>query len=262
MTRRFSRYVALGDSSTEGLDDPDGNGGYRGWANRLAERVAAAHGTLLYANLAVRGLRTAEIGTRQLGPALAMKPDLVTFFSGTNDVVGSGFDPVRVAGSIESILGALVGSGATAITFTLPDLSPVMPLARLVAARVAALNDGIRSAAERTGTILVDIARHPVASDPRLWSEDRLHANAAGHARIAEALAHGLGLPGATDDWSRPLPAVPPRTPAQWIGAELRWTRRYLAPWIVRSLLGRSSGDGIEPKRPALAPVIPVECPG
>ena len=38
--RRFERYVALGDSSTEGLDDPDGRGGYRGWADRLAERIA------------------------------------------------------------------------------------------------------------------------------------------------------------------------------------------------------------------------------
>ena len=35
--RTFSRYVAIGDSTTEGLDDPDGAGGYRGWADRLAE---------------------------------------------------------------------------------------------------------------------------------------------------------------------------------------------------------------------------------
>jgi hypothetical protein len=42
--RRFERYVAIGDSSTEGLDDPDGAGGFRGWANRLAERIAATQG--------------------------------------------------------------------------------------------------------------------------------------------------------------------------------------------------------------------------
>ncbi len=55
MTLRFKRYVAIGDSSTEGLQDPDGAGGYHGWANRLAERVAQAQGGLLYANLGVRG---------------------------------------------------------------------------------------------------------------------------------------------------------------------------------------------------------------
>jgi lysophospholipase L1-like esterase len=43
---RFERYVAIGDSTSEGLDegldDPYGAGGHRGWANRLAERLAAA----------------------------------------------------------------------------------------------------------------------------------------------------------------------------------------------------------------------------
>ena len=39
---RFERYVAIGDSTAEGLDDPDGRGGYRGWANRL-ERFAATY---------------------------------------------------------------------------------------------------------------------------------------------------------------------------------------------------------------------------
>jgi hypothetical protein len=40
--RTFRRYVAIGDSTTEGLDDPDGAGGYRGWADRLAEMIANA----------------------------------------------------------------------------------------------------------------------------------------------------------------------------------------------------------------------------
>lgn len=78
MTPQFKRYVAIGDSSTEGLQDPDGNGGYRGWANRLAERVAESQGGLLYANLGVRGKRSREIRAEQLGPALAMNPDLVS----------------------------------------------------------------------------------------------------------------------------------------------------------------------------------------
>ena len=59
--RRFERYVALGDSSTEGLDDPDGRGGYRGWADRLAERIAAHQGGLAYANLGVRGRCAREV---------------------------------------------------------------------------------------------------------------------------------------------------------------------------------------------------------
>ena len=44
MSSPFARYVALGDSSTEGLDDPlvGRPGRYRGWADRLATLVAAA----------------------------------------------------------------------------------------------------------------------------------------------------------------------------------------------------------------------------
>src|SRR6187402_2349958 len=98
--RRFERYVAIGDSSTEGLDDPAGEGAYRGWANRLAEAIAraqATNGGLLYANLGIRGRKTREIRDQQLGPALAMRPDLVTLFSGTNDVVSRSFDPGAVA---------------------------------------------------------------------------------------------------------------------------------------------------------------------
>jgi lysophospholipase L1-like esterase len=249
---RFERYVAIGDSSTEGLDDPDGRGGYRGWANRLAERIARSQGGVLYANLAVRGLSTRQIKERQLAPALAMRPDLVTLFSGTNDVVRRRFDAAAVAADVLEMHRALIGQGATLITFTLPDLTPVMPAARWIAPRVELLNRSLREVAARTGAMLVDVARHPVATDPRLWSDDRLHANALGHERIAAALAEALGLPGTDSSWSDPLPPDPPASSIQHLAAEFRWIRRHLAPWIWRHLHGRSSGDGRQPKCPEL----------
>ena len=89
---RYERYVAIGDSSTEGLLDLDGAGRVRGWSFRLAERLAAAQGGLLYANLAARGATTREIAERQLARAAAMRPDLATVFSGTNDVLRPRFD--------------------------------------------------------------------------------------------------------------------------------------------------------------------------
>jgi len=251
----YERYVAIGDSSTEGLDDPDGHGGYRGWANRLAERVAAAQGGLLYANLAVRGRKTGEILEQQLEPALAMRPDLATLFCGTNDVVSRRFDLDRVAADFDRMLAALVAAGATVLTFTMPELATVLPLARRIAPRLDALNQAMREAAARHGVRLVDFAAHPVAADPRLWSDDRLHANSAGHARIAAALAHALGLPGADGSWADPLP--PEREPGARarVVAEVAWVRRHLVPWLLRHARGRSSGDGRTAKRPELAPV-------
>jgi len=251
----YDRYVAIGDSSTEGIFDPDGAGGFRGWANRLAERIATTQGTLLYANLAVRGRRTRRIREEQLDRALAMRPDLATLFSGTNDVVARRFDVARVARDVEFMHRALIDGGATLLTFTLPDLTPVMPLGRLVAPRVKALNHALREVAGRTGAILVDFAAHPVASDPRLWNADRLHANAAGHQRMADALADALGLPGADASWCEPLPLAPRRSALGRLRAEGHWLRTYLIPWLWRHSRGRSSGDTVRPKRPELRPV-------
>jgi lysophospholipase L1-like esterase len=254
---RFERYVAIGDSSTEGIDDPDGRGGYRGWSSRLAERIAGTQGTLLYANLAIRGRTTRQIRDQQLAPALAMRPDLATVFSGTNDVLARRFDADSVARDMEAIQRALVGQGATVLSFTLPDLTPVMPIARWLAPRVRALNDSIRAAAAASGTILLDFATYPVGSDPRLWSADRIHANAAGHARIADALAHALRLPGCGADWQAPLPEREPRPPALMLRDEIAWASRFLLPWLWRHARGRSSGDGRQAKRPELLPVLP-----
>ena len=150
----------------------------------------------------------------------------------------------------------LISGGATVLGFTLPDLSSVLPLARPIAARVRALNDALRSAAASSGAMLVDFAAHAVGSDPRLWSPDRLHANSAGHARIAAALAWAIGLSGTDDSWSTPLPPLVARSRGAAIAAEIRWGYHYFLPWAWRHLGGRSSGDYRGAKRPRLEPVF------
>ena len=257
----FSRFVAIGDSTVEGLDDPDGNGRYRGWADRLAQRLADVRGDeILYANLGIRGRKTRQVRDEQLAPALAMRPDLVALVCGTNDLLRGRFDAAALRDDMESMQRALVASGATVVTFTLPDLSAVMPLARMLRTRLLVMNQTIRDAAAASGAIVCDFAALPVAADPRLWSGDRLHANSAGHARIADALAYHVGLH-ANRDWAEPLPGSPPSGFAHAVRAELAWMRTHLAPWIWRHLQGRSSGDGITAKRPALAPVFPSATP-
>ncbi len=256
----YERYVAIGDSTTEGLDDPDGNGGYRGWANRFAELIAAHQGRLLYANLAVRGLRTRQILEGQLERALNMKPDLSTVVSGTNDVLRKKFDADSYGRDIEHMQTALIHQGATVLTFTLPDLSRVNPIARVASSRIAVMNGVLRDVSAATGAIVVDLARHDVASDPRVWSVDRLHANAAGHARIAAALADAIALPGSTTAWAEPLAPFAGHGSLDRATQHFEWGRSYLWPWFIRRLRGQSSGDGVECKRPLLAPVqLPVD---
>lgn len=254
---RFRRFVAIGDSTVEGLDDPDGQGGYRGWANRLAERLAGEGDGVLYANLAVRGRKTRQIREEQLGPALAMRPDLAAVVSGTNDALRARFDAREFERDVEGMQSRLISGGAVVVTFTLPDLAPIAPLAGIASGRIAAMNEGLRRASARTGARLVDFARVPWAVDRRLWSEDRLHANADGHARIARALAWAAGVGGSDESWREPLPEAPPPSLGERVGAEWRWTRRHFIPWLIRHASSRSSGDGRGPKRPRLEEFVP-----
>ncbi len=252
MPLRFERYVALGDSSTEGLDDPDGAGGYRGWANRLAEQVAQAQGGLLYANLAVRGKRSREIRAEQLAPALALQPDLATVFAGSNDILEPGFNADKLRAELEAMFAALAAQNAVVLTFTLPDLVGVLPIGRCLAPRVRAMNAAIRAAAAATGARVVDFAAHPAGSDPRLWSADRFHVNAEGHARIAAALAQSLGLPGTDSTWQLPLSARPAPGPWTRLAESWSWYRHHLLPHVWPARPAPGSG---QPKRPRLAPV-------
>jgi lysophospholipase L1-like esterase len=222
----------------------------------LAEHVAAAQGELLYANLAVRGRLTGEIRAQQLAPALDLRPDLVSVVAGMNDLLRPSFELREVLDAIDEMFGAFRMAGATVLTVTFGDPVPVNPYARLLRRRMTALNAGIRAAAERHGAVLVDFEREPVASDPRFWCDDRLHANSEGHERIAAALAETLGVPVEGRRWNEPLAPLPRPPRMQFIAGEIAWARRYLAPWVVRRIKKVSSGDGVEAKRPQLTPVI------
>ncbi len=253
----FSRYVALGDSSTEGLDDPDGRGGYRGWADRLAEHVASQNADLAYANLAVRGRSAGEIAATQLAPALAMRPDLATVVAGMNDLLRANWSATRVAGHVGAMIHALAAQGATVITFTIPDVSRRMKLGRALSTRTRDLNLAIRDEAARANALLLDLASFELAHDPRMWAVDRLHGNPEGHARIAAQLAFMLGIPGVVPGLAEPPAPMTPRRRREELAIDLAWIARFVAPWAWRRLRGRTTGDGISAKRPALAPVRP-----
>jgi lysophospholipase L1-like esterase len=254
---RWQRYVAIGDSSTEGLDDPDGTGGFRGWADRLAGHVAAHQGTIEYANLAIRGRTTARILAEQLPVAVTMRPHLATVVSGMNDILTPGFNPVEVAEGVEQMFRELTEAGTTVLSLTLPDPTPNLPLTRIIQPRLHAFNEELLAAASRHNVIMVDLGSFEYGSDPRLWSDDRLHGNSDGHELVARALAHGLGIPGFDDSWRMPLPPRPPSGRVDAVLSDLTWAQTHALPWLWRTIRGRSAGDGLEPKRPEPLPLSP-----
>ncbi len=254
----FERFVALGDSTTEGLEDPYPDGsGYRGWADRLAERLAAENPGITYANLAVRGRKVPQIRAEQLDPAIRLEPDLASILGGINDVLRRSLDLDRVIGDLDAMAVALSGRGATVLTFTFPDPTAVITVAAArIRARVTGFNERVRRMAAARGAVLVDLEQDGIAH-PALWCDDRLHANGEGHARIAGAAAAALGLE-ATADWRAPLPEPPRSSMASRFAADAVWMGRHMTPWLIRRLRGISSGDGREAKRPELLPIDPV----
>lgn len=249
----FHRYVALGDSGTEGVgDDPYPDGSERGWADRLAGLLAEASPELLYANLAVRGRRVFEVHEQQLDPALALEPDLATVVAGINDVVRPRTDLDAALFHMDVMVRDLRAAGATVVTATYPDLSPINPIARLARKRLHYFNDGLRAIAASRDAVMVEAEDFPVLADRRMWCDDRLHLSPEGHRSLASATARRLGL---ADAGTAPPTAIEPHR--RRVAEELRWARTFLVPWVQRRLTGRSSGDGRVAKRPELQPPSP-----
>jgi lysophospholipase L1-like esterase len=274
-------FVAIGDSFTEGLNDPAPGGGFRGWADLLAGMLASQYPALEYANLAVRGKLLRQIVHEQLPAAVALSPGLASIAGGGNDILRPGGDPDTLAELFDAGVARLRQAGCQVLMFT--GFDPIgLPVLRLLRGRIAAYNMHLRAIADERGCYLVDLWSMRFLRDPRSWSPDRLHLTTASHQRIALRACEVLGVP-VSEDWRVQLATFGPgpgATPgatlgpgpgagpgaglaisrAAWLAArreDIRWAREYALPWVNRRLHGTSSGDGRPPKRPALEPVTP-----
>jgi lysophospholipase L1-like esterase len=260
--RPVSRFVALGDSFTEGLSDVDRfDGRPRGWADRLAAALALDAATLTYANLAVRGKLLRQVVHEQVStlPELIDDPDstLVSFHAGPNDVLRPRADVPDVRSDYELAVRQLSRLGMHLMLFTvIPRVGGTGRAAQQLAARFESFNDGVHACIERYGATLVDLGALTALQDRRLWNDDRLHLAPDGHRRVAAAALHALGvtteasLGGPVGWWTQPLPAAPPRSRSQDLRADAQWVRRHLVPWAMRRIRGTSSGDGMTAKQP------------
>ncbi len=250
----WSRYVAIGDSFAEGIGDPEpeAQGGYRGWADRVAEVLSAQHPDFAYANLAVRGKLLRGIREEQAEAALALQPDLIIVSAGGNDILRPGTDPDEVAGRLDELLGLLGRDGATIAIFTGPDIG-MRPVMRAIRGKVAIFNQHVYAIARRHDAIVIDLWALRELADARMWSDDRLHFSPLGHHTIAIHVLESLGV--AHDLEPMAPPPLPPQSWRQARVGDLVWAREHLMPWVVRRLRGRSSGDGRPPKRPELHPL-------
>jgi lysophospholipase L1-like esterase len=258
--RTWRRYVAVGDSFTEGMSDADParEGQYIGWADRLAGHLAtlareAGH-DFSYANLAVRGRLLADVTGPQLDAALALQPDLVSLVGGGNDILRARADLDSIAARLEAAVLRAQAAGADVLLATPVDPADA-PLIRHLRGRHGIHTANIFSIAQQHGCYVINQWGMQALRDWRLWAEDRIHMTAEGHRRVALSALSALGHSTDRADWTTPLPAAPAQGRREAAAANAAWARQHLAPWVQRRLRGESSGDAVTAKRPTLAPV-------
>ncbi len=250
----WTRYVALGDSFTEGIGDPNPEsvGGNRGWADRVAEELSRSREDFAYANLAVRGRLLHQIVDQQVAPALALKPDLITISAGGNDLIRPGGDPDQLAARLDGAVEALSADQATVVLFAGPDArDSVLGNFR---SRTAIFNENLRIIAARHDALIADMWALRQLVNPQMWDGDRLHFSPLGHHTIAMMVLETLAVPHSL------TPLEPQPLPHQsWRAArteDLVWAKVYFVPWVLRRLRRQSSGDGVLAKRPDAAPIF------
>ena len=240
------RYVAIGDSFTEGVGDDLPDGRVRGWADIAAQGWADASGDVVeYANLAIRGKLGWPIVREQLESALALKPTHLSFNGGGNDMLRPRTSIAHIADAFTHVLRRCDEEGVQMLLISGANPSAQLPLSPLIQRRGDLLSEAVVARfADRPDVVRALNWPDRELSAPSYWAEDRLHMNARGHHRVAARVLSALGFEAPGEWWSLPeLPAaVRPSASAYY--------RDHLGPWVRRRLTGTSSGDGREPKHP------------
>jgi len=250
---QWRRFVAVGDSITEGLCDPIIGRGepWLGWADRLSVILAGSaqlhEQPFSYANLAVRGRGVRDVVHDQIPRAIEMKADLVSVLVGANDLAGVGNDPDRVAAELETGIAALRASGADVLLGTIFDPRFAFFLKPL-RGRAAVYNANLWSIARDHETFTLDLWGMRELQTPGMWAQDRVHLTPSGHRLLALKASHSLGV-AYTEVSAEALEGLD-RLPT------VGWLREHVLPWAGRRIRRSNSGDGIEAKIPELIKVI------
>ena len=194
------RLVWLGDSTAAGVGASNSAGAL---PSQVADGLAASDGVpvegpgpsgVSVAVLAVSGARVADVLADQVPKVAALAPDVVLISVGANDTIHlTGRGAFRR--TYEKVVRALP-NGARAVLLGVPDMGSVprfaQPLRAVAGWRGRNIDAEVRSVADMTGAVYVDIAgstgppfrRHP----ERYFAADDYHPGDAGYGLWADAV--------------------------------------------------------------------------
>ena len=243
----ITKFIALGDSLTEGLSDKYPDGSYRGWADRVADEISKQNPDFRYANLAVRGKLLEQVVVDQLQIALPWmqgSQTLVTFHAGANNVLRPKFEQNQVFETYANAVAQISQTGARLLLFTVREVSnPQTKTQHYWNQRFGPFNENVKRVAAEFGATVMDANSKEVFGDPRMLAKDRLHLSTEGHRRVAAAVLSAVDMPH-DSDWQDPMsPYKPAPAPIRVVGS-VAWGVAYLVPWAIRRITRKSSGDG------------------
>jgi lysophospholipase L1-like esterase len=243
----FTRFIALGDSMTEGMCDEIIDGNYRGWADRVADTLSKGNPNFSYANLAIRGKLLHQVIDDQIPEAskfITGPETLVSFHAGANDVLRPNYQAADAFAKYERGISDLAKTNATIIVFTVVDrVEGNGKTAQLWHERFSAFNVNVREVAHKFGAVIIESDDAKWLADLRFLAKDRLHLNADGHWRLSQAVLEKLGKD-FDPAWKIPLAPAVEKSKLRKQIENLLWIIAFVIPWIWRRLRGRSSGDG------------------
>ena len=249
----YNRLIVCGDSYSEGMTDEVVDGLYRGWADRIADEMAAHAQEFTYANLAIRGKLVQQVVDDQIPVAkefVTGKDTLISFHAGANDALRPSYDAATTIAQYQSAVRELAETGATLLLFTvLEDTGNKGRGAEIWKSRFSDFNKAVHEVGAEVGAIVSDANGLDFFKDSRFLAFDRLHLNPEGHWRVSQGVLEVLGYP-FDAAWRIPLPPAEPESRTKQRATMVLWFAVFALPWIWRRLRGTSSGDGRTGKYP------------
>ena len=243
----FTRFIALGDSMTEGMCDEIIDGKYRGWADRVADVLAKDSSNFSYVNLAIRGKLLHQVIDDQIPAAtffITGPETLVSFHAGANDVLRPSYQAEVAFAKYEKGVADLAKTGATIIVFTVVDrVEGNGKTAQLWHERFSSFNVNVRNVAKKYGATIIEADDAKWLADLRFLAVDRLHLNPDGHWRLSQAVLEKLGKE-FDPAWKIPLSPAKKKSWLRINTEKTLWIITFVLPWIWRRIRGKSSGDG------------------
>ena len=191
------RYVALGDSTVEGVGATRAKFNY---VSRLHERLRAVYPAARVTNLGVGGATSADVLRRQVERAIELRPHLVTLSIGPNDITTQ-VGVAEYERNIDTILGRLRDETTAVVVVNLiPDLG-VTPRFRkhrardALARRNVSFNEALERLGHTYGAEVVDLytaSQREIPARRELVGRDGYHPSDVGYARWAELVWAGI----------------------------------------------------------------------